>query len=115
LYEARFVLLWFGGRVVDKDGMESVSREEPARYVLLLQGVRAGAVGVLANSALCLSWPALTEARNWFPNIAFAVFTVHLMCWILRDFLQRPRMVFANTLGVAVSLMVPLSYLSRVG
>jgi hypothetical protein len=70
---------------------------------------------VIANSVLCLSWPALTEAGNWFPNIAFAVFTVHLMGWIFRDFLQRPRMVFANTLGFAVALIVPLSYLSRVG
>ena len=93
---------------------ESVSVEQPARSVLVLQGVRAAAIGVLANSLLCLSWPALTEGRNWFPNIAFAVFTVHLMCWIFRDFLQRPRMVFANTLGFAVSLIVPLSYLSRV-
>jgi hypothetical protein len=95
--------------------MESVSCEEPARSVLFAQGVRAAAVGVFANSALCLLWPALTEARNWFPNVAFAVFTVHLMCWIFRDFLKRPRTVFANTLGFAVSLIVPLSYLSRVG
>jgi len=93
--------------------MESVSCEQPARSVLFAQGVRAAAVGVLANSALCLSCPALTQPRNWFPNIAFAVFTVHLMCWIFRDFLARPRMVFANTLGFAVSLMAPLSYLSR--
>jgi hypothetical protein len=95
--------------------MESVSCEQPARSVLFLQGLRAAAVGVVVNSVLCLSWPVLTEARNWFPNIAFAVFTVHLMCWIFRDFLKRPRMIFANTLGFAVSLIVPLSYLSRVG
>ncbi|MGA3027243.1 MAG: hypothetical protein ABSF98_20995 [Bryobacteraceae bacterium] len=95
--------------------MESVSCEQPARSVLVAQGVRAAAIGVLANSALCLSWPLLTEARNWFPNIASAVFTVHLMGWIFRDFLVRPRMVFANTLGFALSLIVPLSYLSRVG
>ncbi|MGA2186268.1 MAG: hypothetical protein ABSH47_24910 [Bryobacteraceae bacterium] len=95
--------------------MESVSCEQPARSVLFAQGLRAAAIGVIANSALCLSWPALTEARNWFPDIAFAVLTVHLMCWIFRDFLERPRMVFANTLGFAVSLIVPLSYLSRLG
>jgi len=95
--------------------MESVSREQPAPSVLFAQGVRAAAVGVFVNSALCLFWPALTQAREWFPNVTFAVFTVHLMCWIFRGFLKRPRMVFANTLGFAVSLTVPLSYLSRLG
>jgi hypothetical protein len=93
--------------------MESVSSEEPARSVLFVKGVRAAAIGVLANSTLCLALPVLTQARNWFPNVAFAVFTVHLMCWIFRDFLTRPRMVFANTLGFALALIVPLSYLSR--
>ncbi len=95
--------------------MDSVTCEQPTRSALLLQGVRAAAFGVLANSALCLSSPDLTQPRNWFPDIVFAVFTVHLMCWIFRDFLQRPRLVFANTLGFALALIVPLSYLSRVG
>jgi len=93
--------------------MESASRKEPARPVLFTQGVRAAAIGVLTNSTLCLAWPVLTEARNWFPNIVFAAFTVHTMCWIFRDFLARPRTVFANTLGFALALIVPLSYLSR--
>jgi len=95
--------------------MESVSAEQPGRSVLVGQGIRAAAFGVIVNSALCLSWPVLTEARNWFPNIAFAVLTVHLMGWIFRDFLQRPRIVNANTLGFAMALIMPLSYLSRVG
>jgi len=95
--------------------MDSISVEEPARSVLLLQGVRAAAIGVFVNSALCLLWPALTEARNWFPDIAVGAFTVHIMCWIFRDFLQHPRAVYANTLGVAVALIMPLSYLSRIG
>jgi hypothetical protein len=56
----------------------------------------------------------MRETGNWFPNIAFAVFTVHLMCWIFREFLTRPRVVFANTLGFALALIVPLSYLSSV-
>ncbi|HTP89678.1 MAG TPA: hypothetical protein VMJ34_22180 [Bryobacteraceae bacterium] len=92
--------------------MESVSVEQPARSVLIFQGVRAAAIGVLANSALCLWWPVLTSPRNWFPNIAFAVFTVHLMGWVFRDFLARPRMVSANTLGFALALVFPLCYLS---
>ena len=97
----------------DKAVMESVSGEQPARSLLVTQGVRAAGVGVLANSTLCLLWPPLTEPRNWVPNIVFALFTVHLMGWIFRDLLERPRTVFANTLGFAVALILPLSYLSR--
>jgi len=93
--------------------MENVSGEQPARSVLVSQGIRAAAFGIIINSALCLLWPALTEPRNWFPNIVFAVFTVHLMGWIFRDLLERPRIVNANTLGFAIALIVPLSYLSR--
>ena len=62
---------------------------------------------------LCLLWPQLTEPRTWVPNIVFGVFTMHLMGWIFRDFLQRPRTVSANTLGFAIALVLPLSYLSR--
>ena len=93
--------------------MENVSGEQAARSVLLTQCIRAAGVGVLANSLLCLLWPQLAEPRNWFPNIVFAVFTVHLMGWIFSDFLERPRTVFANTLGFAMALIIPLSYLSR--
>jgi hypothetical protein len=93
--------------------MENVSAEQPARSVLVTQGIRAAGVGILANSMLCLLWPRLTEPRNWFPNIVFAVFTVHLMGWIFRDFLRRPRIVSANTLGFAIALIMPLCYLSR--
>jgi chromate transport protein ChrA len=94
--------------------MESVSHEPPARAALFTHGVRAAAIGILANSVLCLACPALTQPRSWFPNVAFAVFTVHLMCWIFGDFLKRPRLIFANTLGFAIALAIPLSYLSRV-
>ena len=99
--------------MIDKVVMESVSGEQPARSVLVIQGVRAAAVGVIANSMLCLLWPPLTEPRNWIPNILFGVFTVHLMGWIFHDLLERPRTVFANTLGFAIALILPLSYLSR--
>ena len=93
--------------------MENVSGEQAPRSVLVAQGIRAAGVGVLANSALCLLWPQLTELRNWVPNVVFAAFTVHLMGWIFRDLLERPRKVFANTLGFAMALIVPLSHLSR--
>ena len=95
--------------------MENVSTSQPARSARLVHGARAAALGLLVNSALCLCWPMVTAPGIWLPNIAFAVFTVHLMGWVFRDFFTQPRTVSANTLGFALSLIMPLSYLSQGG
>ena len=55
----------------------------------------------------------LTEAGNWLPNITFAVVSVHIMGRLFASFMERSRTISANTLGIALALMVPLTWLPR--